>query len=70
MGKDLFRASQLIVYGWSKYESVTTVDYTTVSLVTLLIMLSLLIALIVFYVLINRCVAFPKFTQPSDCVGD
>jgi hypothetical protein len=70
MGRDPFRAGSLIVYRWSKHESITAADCATASLVTLLIVLSLLIIPTVFHVLFNRCIAFLKFTQPHNHIGD
>jgi hypothetical protein len=57
-----FRASRLLVRGWSKCESITAVDCAAVSLVTLLITLSPLIFPMVFHMLINGHIASLKFT--------
>jgi hypothetical protein len=70
MGRDCFRAGRLIVYGWSKHESVTAADCATVSLVTLLIVLSLLIIPTVFHMLINGHITLLKFRQPSDRIDN
>jgi hypothetical protein len=69
-GKNPFRAGKLFVHRWSKCENLTAADCAAVSLVISLIALSLLILPMVFHMLINGHIAFPKFTRSHDHVGD
>jgi hypothetical protein len=69
-GRDPFRASGLIVHGWSKHESITAADCTAVSLVTWLITSPLLITPTVFHMLINGHVVLLKFIRSDDHIGD
>jgi hypothetical protein len=61
-GEDPFRASRLLVCGWSKHESTTAADCATVSLMPWLIAPPLLIVPTVFHMLTNRRIMFLKFT--------
>jgi hypothetical protein len=69
-GGDPFRAGSLLAHGWSRRGSLTAAGCAAVSLVTWLVIRSLLILPMVFHMLINGCIVFPKFTRSRDCVGD